>query len=53
MYCAHEHLTKNEIMAGATGMLVPTSARVYQSNVGMLYLKVLSANIGLSLLLKY
>ena len=29
-----------------TPMLVPTSARVYQSNVGMMYLKVLSGNIG-------
>ena len=34
-------------------MLVPTSARVYGSNVGMLYLKILSANIGFNLLLKY
>ena len=27
-------------------MLVPTSARVYRSNVGMMYLKILSTNIG-------
>ena len=34
-------------------MLVPTSARVYRSNVGMVFLKILSTNIGLNQLLKY
>ena len=31
-----------------TGMLVPTLARVYRSSVGMLYLKILDANVGFS-----
>ena len=36
-----------------SGMLVPTSARVYRFNVGMVCLKVLNANVGFMLLLKY
>ena len=46
----------NRLVKSATRkwpMLVPTSAWVYRSNVGMLFLKVLNANIGFILLLKY